>query len=106
MDVARLKRWKIKSSQAAMILAAWRKCHKYGVHSQCSLYKQLIEDLKNKIPFEIAKVLLRLGRKAERYGSKEAHRLAEECRLYRSWESKENYEAFIREFKDLPRIKY
>jgi hypothetical protein len=101
VNVTLLKTWGIKTNVAAQILAAWRECHRYGGHDTCRLYQKLVEDLKNGIPLKVAKDLFGVEIESRRYGLKEGAELTDRCRLFRYWESKENYEAFMNDVRDI-----
>jgi hypothetical protein len=54
-----------------------------------------------KIPYNQAEILLNAGLEAREFGTEKHIRYVELSRKYRSWESSDNYRAFLKEIKEL-----
>ena len=102
VDVALLRSWGIPSKKTAAILLKWRTFHREGKHDMCQVFSILEVDLKqNNIPFKQANILLEAELEARELGIINASRDIRISRKYRSWESIEQYNAFIKEVQNL-----
>jgi|GEM_PF-2196815 len=92
-DVTTLIKLGVPPKKAPGILYEWRSSHKKGSHNGCSLYKKFIDDLnESKIPYKQAEAILRLELRSKLF-----NRDVELARIYRPWESLENFKASIKE---------
>ena len=64
----------------------------------CQVYQMLEDDLRvRKIPYNQAEILLTAGLEAKEFGAEERIKWVELSRTYRSWESSNNFKAFLKE---------
>jgi len=64
----------------------------------CQVYQMLEDDLRvRKIPYNQAEILLTAGLEAREFGTEKHIRQVELSRIYRSWESSDNFRAFLKE---------
>jgi len=98
IDVYTIRNWGVPNRKASDILYQWREFHREGSHEMCQVYQLLEDDLIiRKIPYNQAEILLNAGLEAREFGVEECIRSIELSRKYRSWESSNNYRAFLKE---------
>jgi hypothetical protein len=102
IDVFTLKSWGVPNRKASAILYRWRDYHREGSHEMCQAYQMLEDDMRiRKIPYNQAEILLIAGLEAREFGTEKHVRYVELSRKYRSWESSDNYRAFLKEIDRL-----